>query len=430
MNPPADPRIKPVCTREDALAVLQRLRKAGQIAYFAGGCVRDVLLGLDAKDWDVATDAPPARVRELFPSTQAVGAAFGVILVRSGRSVVEVATFRADGIYEDGRRPSSVRFTSAEEDARRRDFTINGLFLDPIEDRIIDFVGGKDDLAARLIRAIGSPAERFAEDHLRLLRAVRFAARFGFEIEPYTAAAIQTHAPKIKGISPERIGDELRQMFTPNTREQAWLLLWKLDLAREIFRFLPAIPKEMDATRSIFLNLEKGQPISLGQSLAAACLCMRIQAESLTDIRALLTKSEISRSVRAMRQALRISNDESDEMSQIQANLEPLLQSNPPTIAQKKRFLADPKSAMSRQLMDAISTVGLHHDRIAELRKEWPALSQQDVAPTPLLNGDELIAAGFSAGPAFRRILDAVYDAQLEGRISTKEEAIAFAKTL
>jgi poly(A) polymerase len=430
MNSPADPKLKPLCTRDDALAVLQHLRKAGHVAYFAGGCVRDVLLGLDAKDWDVATDAPPPRVRELFPSTQAVGAAFGVILVRSGRSVVEVATFRADGTYEDGRRPSSVRFTSAEEDARRRDFTINGLFLDPIEDRIIDFVGGKDDLAARRIRAIGSPADRFGEDHLRMLRAVRFAARFNFEIEPLTAAAIETHAPKIKGISPERIGDELRLMLTSPTRDLAWILLWKLHLAREIFRLLPAVPAVMDSTRSIFLALEKGNPISLGQSLSAACLCTRLQGESLTDIRPLLSKSEISRSVRAMRQALRISNDESDEMSQIQANLEFLLQDTPPTLAQKKRFLAQPTSTMSQRLMKAVAAVGLHQGRIAELQNQWPSLSNEDVTPTPLLNGDELIAAGFSAGPAFRRILDSVYDAQLEGRISTKEEAIAFAKTL
>ena len=186
----------------------------------------------------------------------------------------------------------------------------------------------------------------------------------------------------------------------------------------------------MDPTRSIFLNLEKGHPISLGQSLAAACLCIRIQGESLNDIRPLLTKSEISRSVRAMRQALRISNDESDEMSQIQANMESLLQDMPPTLAQKKRFLANPKSSMSRQLMESIAAVGLHQDPISDLRKEWPSLSLQDVAPVPLLDGDELIAAGFSAGPAFRRILDSVYDAQLEGRISTKEEAIAFARTL
>src|SRR5580700_9848755 len=166
--------MKPPCSPSDALIVLKGLREAGHVAYFAGGCVRDSLLGLEPADWDVATDAPPQKVRSLFSSTQAVGAAFGVILVRQGKSTVEVATFRSDGVYEDGRRPSSVTFTSAQEDARRRDFTINGLFLDPIEDRVIDYVEGQKDLKAGLIRAIGEPRHRFDEDHLRLLRAVRF----------------------------------------------------------------------------------------------------------------------------------------------------------------------------------------------------------------------------------------------------------------
>ena len=166
---------RPPCERGDAEAVVRRLREKGHVAYFAGGCVRDLLLGLEPKDWDVATDAPPARVRELFSKTDAVGAAFGVILVRHGKSVVEVATFRSEGSYLDGRRPSEVYFTTAEEDAKRRDFTINGLFLDPMEgDRVIDFVGGQEDLKARRLRAIGDADARFAEDHLRLLRAVRF----------------------------------------------------------------------------------------------------------------------------------------------------------------------------------------------------------------------------------------------------------------
>jgi poly(A) polymerase len=426
MNPD-DPNRKPQCKREDALGVLKHLREAGHVAYFAGGCVRDSLLGLEAKDWDVATDAPPGRVRELFASTQAVGAAFGVILVRNGQSVVEVATFRADGAYEDGRRPSSVRFTSAEEDARRRDFTINGLFLDPLEDRVIDYVGGREDLAARVIRAIGVPAERFAEDHLRLLRAVRFAARFGFEIEPATAAAIASLANRVKGISPERIGDELRLMLTPPTRNVAWTLLWNLGLGREIFRFLPNVPQRMDFNRSIFLNLHAQRPISLGLALAAATFCVRIQADEKSS---LLTNSEVSRSVRAMRQALRISNDESDEMAETLAGLDQLLQPQPPSLAKKKRFLASPTSRQSRLLMDAMAKIGLHSQRIAELQPELTELGKQEIAPPPLIDGDDLIAAGFSAGPRFRRILDTVYDAQLEGRISTKEEAILLATSL
>jgi poly(A) polymerase len=366
-------------------------------------------------------------VRELFASTQAVGAKFGVILVREGKSVVEVATFRADGAYEDGRRPSSVRFTSAEEDARRRDFTINGLFLDPLEDRVIDYVGGREDLAARLIRAIGLPGERFAEDHLRLLRAVRFAARFGFEIEPATAAAITSLATRVKGISPERIGDELRLMLTPPTRNVAWTLLWNLGLGREIFRFLPNVPQRVDFNRSIFLSLHTQRPITVGLALAAATLCVRIQASGESS---LLTRAEISGSVRAMRQALRISNDESDEMAEILSGLETLLQPQPPTLAKKKRFLARATSPQSRLLMDAMAKIGLHADRIADLQPDLTELSKHEVAPPPLIDGDDLIAAGLSAGPQFRQILDTVYDAQLEGRISTKPEALSLAKSI
>jgi poly(A) polymerase len=414
----------------DPLAVLMRLREAGHTAYFAGGCVRDQLLGLEAKDWDVATDAPPARVRELFQSTQAVGAAFGVILVRIGKSVIEVATFRADGTYEDGRRPNSVRFTSAEEDAKRRDFTINGLFLDPVENRVIDFVGGREDLVAKKIRAIGSPVERFGEDHLRLLRAVRFAARFGFDIEPKTAEAIRDLAPRVKGIAPERIAEELRFMLKPNSRNVAWNFLWEFGVAREIFRFLPQVPAQIDSGRSIFLNLAPGRAIRFGLALAAASLCVRIQGEAKSDALGLLAKPEVSRSVRAMRQALRISNDESDEMAETLAGIEPILQSTPPTLARKKRFLAHPASDQSRLLMDALSSVDLHREQIERLRPDLAELSKGEVAPQPLLNGDDLTAAGFAPGPEYRRILDSVYDAQLEGKIASKPDALNLAKKL
>lgn len=426
----SDPKIKPPCLREDALAVLTRLRKSGHVAYFAGGCVRDQLLGLEAKDWDIATDAQPDRVRELFTNTQAVGAAFGVILVRNGKSVVEVATFRADGIYEDGRRPSSVRFTSAEEDAKRRDFTINGLFFDPVENKVIDYVGGREDLAARKIRAIGSPAARFGEDHLRLVRAVRFAARFGFEIEPATAEAIRSLAPRVKGISPERIGDELRLMLTPTTRNAAWNLLGNLNLLREIFRYLPKLPDRMDASGSIFLSLTAGKSISFGFALAGATLDLRVRGESPANVVTLFNKAEVSRSVRAMRQALRISNEESDEMAETLAGLEPLLQAAPPPLAKKMRFLARPTSALSRSLLDTLEKVGFHKDRIQQLRPEFEELSKGDVAPTPLVNGDDLIAAGLQPGPEYKRILDAVYDAQLEGRVASKDEAMKLAGQL
>jgi poly(A) polymerase len=424
-----DPTSKPPCHRADALAVVRRLRDAGHTAYFAGGCVRDTLLGLAPKDWDVATDALPQRVREIFPDTQAVGAAFGVILVRQGASVVEVATFRADNAYGDGRHPTSVRFTSAEEDAKRRDFTINGLFHDPLSDRVIDYVGGRADLDARRLRAIGNPAQRFEEDHLRLLRAVRFAARFTLQIEPQTAAAIRAAAPRLRGISPERVGEELRLTLTPPSRRAAWELIWSLNLGPIIFRFLPKLPETLDQRRSIFLNVAPGQPITLGLSLAAATLCVRIQGESPADLAALLSKPQVGRSVRAMRQALRLSNAESDQMADTLLGLEPLLRTQPPTLAQKKRFAAEPTASLSIALMEGLAAVGLQADRVAELRDELATL-RAGVLPAPLVSGDDLIAAGFSPGPRFKRILDMLFDAQLEGKLDSKEQAIAMAREL
>jgi tRNA nucleotidyltransferase/poly(A) polymerase len=323
-----------------------------------------------------------------------------------------------------------VRFTSAEEDARRRDFTINGLFFDPIENRVIDYVGGRDDLAARNLRAIGDPAERFGEDHLRMLRAVRFAARFNFQIEAKTAAAITALAARIKGISPERVGEELRLMLTPPTRSVAWGLLWKLSLAKEIFRLLPKVPQGLDESRSIFLQVAPGEPISFGLSLAAAALCASAQAEPGVDVVSLLEKARVSHAVRAMRQALRISNEESDQMYETLLGLHPLLEPAAPPLAQKKRFLAKPTAADSRRLLNAMAKLGLHVERIASLQAEFAELEKTEVGPVPFVSGDDLIAAGLEPGPIFRQILEAVYDAQLEGRVSAKEEALKLAGEL
>src|SRR5277367_4221595 len=195
--------------------IVAQIQRAGYTAYLAGGCVRDHLLGTEAKDYDVATNAKPEEVQQLFPRvTDLTGKSFGVLRVLVEEESFEVATFRQDGLYKDGRHPESVRFATAEEDAQRRDFTINGLFFDPVAERLIDYVGGEADLRAGIIRAIGNPADRFAEDHLRLLRAVRFAARLIFQIEPKTWDAICADAPSIKTISAERIRDELNKIFT------------------------------------------------------------------------------------------------------------------------------------------------------------------------------------------------------------------------
>jgi poly(A) polymerase len=397
----------------------------------------------------VATDAPPKRVRELFSNTQAVGAAFGVILVKHGRSTVEVATFRTEGAYSDGRRPDSVAFTNAEEDARRRDFTINGLFLDPEwraeggrrkaeEDGgtrvdtpdgvVIDYVGGVEDLRNRTLRAIGEPERRFAEDHLRLLRAVRFAARFGMEVERGTAEAIRVNAPKLRGISPERVADELRRMLTAVTRDEAWDMLWRFALVDVIFRLLPSgEAAEFDEGRSLFLRLSSWDVIPFGLALAAGVLDYRMQGDGVDPL-PFLGRKEIQRAGRAMREALRISNEELEQMAGILEPLEGLLGAAEPTVAAKMRFLARGTAAGSRELMRAIASLDVHAERVRRLEAEFDELAKGEVAPVPLITGDDLVGEGFRPGPVFKRILDAVYDAQLEGRIGTREEALDMAR--
>lgn len=419
----------PRSNREDALVVLRRLRDAGHVAYFAGGCVRDLLLDRAPKDYDVATNAPPPRVRELFGNTQSVGAAFGVILVRQRQSQIEVATFRSDGTYEDGRHPSNVRFTTAEEDAKRRDFTINGLFLDPITDQVIDYVGGQDDLRQKQIRAIGNPAERFNEDSLRLLRAVRFAARLGFAIEPSTATAIIEHAPQLKRISPERIAEELRIMLTPDTRAAAWHTLWDLKLVDTIYRFCRFLRRESPASGGyLFDQVAPREPIPFGLALAAAAVCFRMRTDdSLHDPRELLSRAQINAMVQAMRQALKISNGESEQMRGTMAGLEPLLADTPPGLARLKRFLAEPTASLSRKLMNGLAANGIHSERSHSVERELTRFERTEFAPEPLINGDLLTARGLRPGPMFKRILDDVYDAQLEGRIHTAEEGLRLA---
>lgn len=421
---------KPPSNRDDALAVLKRLREQGHVAYFAGGCVRDMLLGLVPADFDVATDAPPTRVRKIFTNTQAVGAKFGVILVKHRASTVEVATFRSEGAYTDGRRPDEVRFTTAEEDAKRRDFTINGMFFDPIENRVVDFVGGQEDLKNRVLRAIGNPDERFEEDHLRLLRAVRFAARFGFDIEPQTAVAIVRHAPLLKRISPERIADELRLMLMPKTRLLAWPMLWRFQLAPEILRFIPG-PRPTTFNDAACILQRCGEPmIGFGEALAAIALCYQLQGISeATDVRALLNKSNVAKLARAVRQALRISNDESDQMQSILLDAGLLLADPAPGVAAMKRFLARPTAPAARRLLDVLFELGHHRNR-QWIRSELATVEQQPCAPDPFITGEDLIAIGLSPGPMFKNVLNQVYDAQLEDRVRTKEQAMDLARQI
>jgi tRNA nucleotidyltransferase/poly(A) polymerase len=413
--------------REDALAVVRRLRESGHVAYFAGGCVRDMLLGFRPKDYDVATDAPPNRVRALFPRTQAVGAAFGVILVRQRRSQVEVATFRTDLEYRDGRRPEGVRFATAEEDAKRRDFTINGLFLDPVENRVIDYVGGQEDLKNKVLRAIGDADARFAEDHLRLLRAIRFAARFGLTIDSATDEAIARNAPHLVRISPERIAGELRTTLTPPTRASAWQTMRRYALDGVIFRFLrsptPSAHPEVAGGRAAFFErVSPGTHIPFGLALAAAAVDhVLVRLKNLADWPDL----SVRQTVRAVRQSLRISNEEAEEMEGALYGVEQLLRDANPRVATLKRFLARPTALLSRALLAALpAELAPRRDdqerRLAELEKT-------DYAPPPLITGDDLTGAGLTPGPVFKQVLDEVYDAQLEGRVTTKDEALRLA---
>jgi poly(A) polymerase len=406
-------------TRPDAVEVVRVLRGAGHVALLAGGCVRDQLLGIEPKDFDVATDAHPQRVRQLFQRTQAVGQAFGVILVHVNRSVIEVATFRTDGNYTDGRRPDSVAFATAREDACRRDFTINGLFFDPIDHQVIDFVEGQADLRAGRIRAIGEPARRFAEDYLRLLRAARFAARFDFQIDADTRAAILAHAGRLARISPERIADELRAMLTVSSRARSARLLEELLLAAVIFRPLAVRPGASIRT----IDQLPAAPVHFGIALA----CTLFDAVGVDSFD--LFSPDFRRSVvRTLRTNLKLSNEETDQLTMILSIVE-LLEGDL-TVARLKRFLARPFSQDAFGFANAISvhpqwTVPMH-DLIRQADPFWA----QDCAPTPLVNGDHLIAAGYPAGREFKLVLDAVYDAQLEHRISSHDQGMRMARSL
>jgi poly(A) polymerase len=420
------PSAKPKGTRDDALVVLKRLRDNGHVAYFAGGCVRDMLLGIEPKDYDVATDAPPEKVRRLFSNTQAVGAAFGVILVRLGGSQIEVATFRADLDYKDGRHPEGVRFTTAEEDAKRRDFTINGLFFDPIENKVIDYVGGQRDLKYKWLRAIGNADHRFEEDHLRMLRAVRFAARFGFEIKGETAVAIAKHREQLKRISPERIASELRLMLSPPTRAAACQELGRFGLLSVIFRHLPEEGEK--PTNENFLvaqELSPGETVSFGVALAA--LAFSYRAGRRDEIASLFTHQEVQTTVKACRTALKISNEEADLVAGC-TELDMLLSEQQPSIAILKRFLAQPFASDARKFLRTIGgRISAYAERLKWLEHQFDGLCTQDVAPAPFVTGDDLVAQGLKPGRLFKRVLDAVYDAQLEDRVRTKEQAMQYA---
>jgi poly(A) polymerase len=422
--------------RAAAKAIVQRLVDAGHVAYFAGGCVRDALLGIEPKDFDVATDAEPARVKALFPNAQFVGEAFGVALVRTMGIAVEVATFRSESGYSDGRRPDQVTFTDARTDATRRDFTVNGLFEDPLttdpNSRIIDFVQGREDLQKGVIRAIGDPFERFAEDYLRMLRAVRFAARLGFALDPATAAAARQQARYLGQISRERIGIEVLAMLTGPRPAVAVELLSQLwldgpalneDHAAPPLLFVAGLPAAVDAPIALSAWLLDRHLASLSTSPGNSARALHIAIDTLCN-------QQLHKLVTRWRKALAMSNENRDDSITLINLLSIALAWESLPIAKRKRLLA-------HRLWHATATLlacGSSNESLAQLaaliRSESAPLFEQGVAPLPLISGDDLIALGLQPGPAFKGLLDRLYDEQLEGHITTRQQAIELLQSL
>lgn len=391
--------------QDAALAVVRRLREHGHEAFWAGGCVRDMLLGCDPKDIDVATDAPPERIVSLFRRTRKVGMQFGVILVRQHHYWIEVATFRQDINYADGRRPDRVVFTSAREDAKRRDFTINGLFYDPLSREVIDYVGGREDLTAGLIRAIGNPAERFAEDHLRMLRAARFAARLGFRIDPATADAVRENAPSLARISPERIREELEKMLAHPTRSQALELMSELNLLPHLWPGAAWPPERVTRARAVLAELPPDADFVL--SMAA------------------LLHDHSPRAVEEIGRALRCSNREIDDTAWLVEHQPDLGRTRELSLASFKRLAAHHRFKdlliLHRAVCIAYGRPTDGYEAARELLGQIPA---DQIAPPPLVTGDDLIALGLAPGPGFKDLLEYTYSAQLNNEIGDRDEAL------
>jgi len=396
-------------SRSTALWVVRRLREAGFQALFAGGCVRDMLLRRPSADYDVATDATPQQVKGLFRRVLLVGAKFGVAMVIHKGRRVEVVTFRSDLSYSDGRRPDGVRFTTAREDALRRDFTINGMFYDPVARKVIDHVGGRRDLRMGVVQTIGRPEDRFGEDYLRMVRAVRFAVRFGFRLDRATAAAIRRHAPKITAISGERIADELSKMLAEPSAGQALRMLRRLGLARHVLpeMFEPPGAWERAVDRVAAVARHKDLVGTFGGLLAG------------------LRAASIGRIVRRGGQ----SNELRDSLKWMSRHVDDWRRAAEMPLADFKRLLASPNYTRLERLWgyEERRTTGKStcKRRIAQRRRGIPS---ERIAPPPLVTGTDLKALGLADGPAMGKVLRLLYDAQLNEQVATRAEAMKLAQ--
>ena len=425
-----------------ARQVVGRLHSAGYQAYLVGGCVRDLLLGKRPEDFDIATDARPEEVLRLFPNGQLVGAHFGVVRIFDDGAHVQVATFRSDDSYLDGRHPSEVRFEKRpEEDVKRRDFTVNALMWDPASGCLLDLAGGRRDLEARLIRTVGDPEERFGEDHLRMLRAIRFAARLRFVIDPDTFAAIRRLRERIRRVSAERIRDEIFRILTEGGARYGFELLNQSGLLEVLLPEVAAMKgveqppeyhPEGDVWTHTLLMLEKmGKP---GVTLALGVLLHdvgkpptfrrtdRIRFDNHTRVGAEMA-AEICRRLRCSRETTaRVAALVRDHLKFIDVK-----KMRPATL---KRFLREPhfEELLELHRLDCLASHG-NLDNYEFCKRKLAELSQEELRPKPLITGRDLIAAGYRPGPAFKRILEAVETAQLEGTLQTPAAALDFVRS-
>jgi poly(A) polymerase len=428
--------------KREARDLVARLQEAGYTAYFAGGCVRDQLLGFEAKDYDIATSARPEQVQELFRRvTDLTGKAFGVVRVLQGDHAFEVATFREDGRYQDGRRPESVRFVTDKEDAQRRDFTINGLFFDPVAGRLIDYVGGEADLHARVIRAIGNPTDRFEEDQLRLLRAIRFAARLNFKIEPATWEAIRALAPSIRTISAERIRDELNRIFTADKPELGLDLLDASGLLKEILPDIaalhgveqpPQFHPEGDVFQHVRLMLTMIKEPNLELALGVLLHDVGKKPTSKTDPNGRIRFNEHeSVGARMTEEILTDLRYDNKTIGHVRELVQHHMQfKDVPKMRQSrlKRMMARPTFPLELELhrIDCSSSHGdLSHYRFLQTLME--TMTAEDIDPPPLITGHDLLAMGLRPGKQIGSIKEAIRVAQLDGSVQTREEALALA---
>jgi tRNA nucleotidyltransferase/poly(A) polymerase len=431
--------------RELAADICRKLHASRFKAYLVGGCVRDLVLGREPQDYDVATDAHPARVQELFPSSVDVGARFGVILVVEDSAQVEVATFRSDLGYSDGRHPDRVEYsTSPEEDVRRRDFTINGLMQDMETQQILDFVGGREDLRQGIVRAIGTPEVRFREDRLRIVRAVRFAARFGYVIEPATFRAIVAAAPHITEVSAERLRDEITKLLTEGAARRAFELLDATGLLKACLPEIAAMkgvaqPPEFHPEGDVWVHtllMLENLPPRPPATLAWAVLLHDVgkpptftSAQQTGDRIRFDGHAEIgARMAAAICRRLRFSVDDTEQIESLVANhlrFKDVFQMRPATL---KRFARLPRFEEEHLELHRLDCLASHRnlDAYEFVRRFLRETPPEEVRPPRLLTGEDLKAMGFRPGPQFKEILHAVEEGQLEGKLIRREDAVDF----